>query len=147
MKLGENGTAGDLVERARIHIVTRFGRLDATRRNGFDTPVTPEVAGSSPVARWQTRAGEIEWAIPKLRRGSDFPTFLEPRKPSEQAFVSVVHEAYDERRVAGCTERRAGPPVASALSHSLAVTPLSVAAPFCARTGARTRRAALTSLS
>src|SRR6266516_1857357 len=43
---------------------------------------------------WQTRAGEIELAIPKIRRGSYFPSFLEPRRRSEQALVSVVQEAY-----------------------------------------------------
>ena len=50
---------------------------------------------------WQTRAGEIELAIPKLRRGSYFPSFLEPRG-SEQALVSVVQEAY----VAGVSTRK-----------------------------------------
>jgi len=43
---------------------------------------------------WATRAGEIELAIPKIRRGSCFPSFLEPRRRSEQALVSVVQEAY-----------------------------------------------------
>ncbi len=51
---------------------------------------------------WATRAGEIELAIPKLRRGSYFPSFLEPRRRSEQALVSVVQEAY----VAGVSTRR-----------------------------------------
>src|SRR2546428_99484 len=46
--------------------------------------------------RWDTRAGELELAIPKLRRGSYFPSFLEPRRRSEQALVSVVHEAETE---------------------------------------------------
>ena len=44
--------------------------------------------------RWDTRAGELELAIPKLRRGSYFPSFLEPRRRSEQALVSVVQQAY-----------------------------------------------------
>ncbi len=44
--------------------------------------------------RWDTRVGEIELAIPKLRQGSYFPSFLEPRKRSEQALVAVVQEAY-----------------------------------------------------
>jgi putative transposase len=52
--------------------------------------------------RWDTRAGELELAIPKLRRGSYFPSFLEPRKRSEQALVSVVQEAY----VAGVSTRK-----------------------------------------
>jgi putative transposase len=51
---------------------------------------------------WQTRAGELELAIPKLRRGSYFPSFLEPRRRSEQALVSVVQEAY----VAGVSTRK-----------------------------------------
>jgi len=38
--------------------------------------------------RWDTRAGEIELAIPKLRQGSYFPSFLEPRRRSEQALVA-----------------------------------------------------------
>ena len=52
--------------------------------------------------RWDTRAGEIELAIPKLRRGSYFPSFLEPRRRSEQALVAVVQEAY----VAGVSTRK-----------------------------------------
>ena len=51
---------------------------------------------------WSTRAGELELAIPKLRRGSYFPSFLEPRKRSEQVLVSVVQEAY----VAGVSTRK-----------------------------------------
>ena len=43
---------------------------------------------------WETRAGEIELAIPRLRSGSYFPSFLEPRRRSEQALVAVVQEAY-----------------------------------------------------
>jgi putative transposase len=51
---------------------------------------------------WSTRAGELELAIPKIRRGSYFPSFLEPRKRSEQALVSVVQESY----VAGVSTRK-----------------------------------------
>ena len=51
---------------------------------------------------WHTRAGEIELAIPKIRRGSYFPSFLEPRRRSEQALVAVVQEAY----VAGVSTRK-----------------------------------------
>jgi putative transposase len=43
---------------------------------------------------WQTRAGEIELAIPRLRSGSYLPSFLEPRSRSEKALVAVVQEAY-----------------------------------------------------
>jgi putative transposase len=43
---------------------------------------------------WETRVGSIELAIPRLRSGSYFPSFLEPRRRSEQALVAVVQEAY-----------------------------------------------------
>ena len=42
----------------------------------------------------ETRLGRLELRIPKLRQGSYFPSFLEPRKASEQALVAVVQEAY-----------------------------------------------------
>ena len=43
---------------------------------------------------WETRVGEIDLLIPKKRQGSYFPSFLEPRRRSEQAIVAVVLEAY-----------------------------------------------------
>src|SRR3989442_11263493 len=43
---------------------------------------------------WDTRVGTIELAIPKLRRGSYLPSFLNARKRSEQALLGVVMEAY-----------------------------------------------------
>ena len=43
---------------------------------------------------WETRAGRIELAIPRLRRGSYFPSFLEPRRTAEKALTAVIQEAY-----------------------------------------------------
>jgi transposase-like protein len=43
---------------------------------------------------WDTRAGQIELDIPKLRRGSYFPSFLEPRRTAEKALTAVIQEAY-----------------------------------------------------
>src|SRR5437660_11025652 len=62
----------------------------ATHRNGYRS------------RRWDTRAGEIELQIPKLRQRSYFPSFLQPRKRSEQALVAVVQQAY----VCGVSTRR-----------------------------------------
>src|SRR3954465_8311472 len=62
----------------------------ATHRNGYRA------------RRWDTRAGEIELQIPKIRQGSYFPSFLAPRKRSEQALLSVVQQAY----VCGVSTRR-----------------------------------------
>jgi transposase-like protein len=55
----------------------------ATHRNGYRQ------------RPWATRVGEIELAVPRKRSGEAyFPSFLEPRRPCEQAIVSVVMEAY-----------------------------------------------------
>jgi putative transposase len=43
---------------------------------------------------WETRAGAVELRIPKLRRGSYFPGFLEPRRMAEKALTAVIQEAY-----------------------------------------------------
>lgn len=62
----------------------RYERTEerTTQRNGYR---------SRP---WDTRLGTLDLAIPKLRTGSYFPSFLEPRRRAEQALVSVVAEAY-----------------------------------------------------
>src|SRR6058998_2701822 len=52
---------------------------------------------------WDTRVGSIELAVPKLREGSYFPEWLlQPRRRAEQAFVSVIADAY----LAGVSTRR-----------------------------------------
>src|SRR5215204_7481722 len=61
-----------------------------THRNGYRT------------REWQTRAGTLELQIPKLRRGSYFPSFLEPRRRSEQALLAVIQQCY----VCGVSTRR-----------------------------------------
>lgn len=54
----------------------------ATHRNGYRE------------RRFDTRAGSLQLPIPKLREGSYFPAFLEPRRRSEEALLAVVSEAY-----------------------------------------------------
>jgi len=62
----------------------RYERSDgrATHRNGYRE------------RDLETRLGTLELKIPKLRRGSYFPGFLEPRKTAERALVAVVQEAW-----------------------------------------------------
>ena len=42
---------------------------------------------------WETRAGTVELRIPKLRKGSYYPGFLEPRRMAEKALTAVIQEA------------------------------------------------------
>jgi len=41
---------------------------------------------------WETRAGTVELRIPKLRKGSYFPAFLEPRRMAEKALTAVIQK-------------------------------------------------------
>jgi putative transposase len=43
---------------------------------------------------WETRAGSVDLKIPKLRKSSYFPGFLEPRRTAEKALAAVIQEAY-----------------------------------------------------
>ena len=43
---------------------------------------------------WETRVGEIPLHVPKLRRGSYYPSFLEPRRRAERALMTVIQTAY-----------------------------------------------------
>src|SRR5947209_215062 len=57
---------------------------------------------------WETRAGTIELRIPKLRKGSYFPGFLEPRRMAEKALCAVIQEAYVQRATPLGRRSRAG---------------------------------------
>ena len=84
----------------------RYERTDerTTQRNGYRGRL------------WDTRVGSLELAVPKLRAGSYFPSFLEPRRRGEQALVSVIAEAY----VQGVRTRKV-----EALVQQLGITSLS----------------------
>jgi hypothetical protein len=69
-------------------VSSRKTRSIRMRYQGFASPC------SARCRAWDTRVGGIELAIPKLRQGAYFPSFLEPRRRAEQALVAVVQEAY-----------------------------------------------------
>ena len=45
---------------------------------------------------WETRVGAVPLRIPKLRKGSYFPSLLEPRRRAERALLAVIQSAYVE---------------------------------------------------
>jgi putative transposase len=79
--------------------VEATGVIGAAPYERSETRVT-ERNGSRP-RLLATQAGDVELAIPKLRRGSFFPSILEPRRRIDQALYAVVMEAY----VAGVSTR------------------------------------------
>ena len=109
---GQSMTVADVVAQVRDGRLEDFVReaVALVARELMDAEISDEIgAGLGEVAPesrsthrngyrprpWETRVGEIELLIPKKRSGpSYFPSFLEPRRRSEQAIVAVVLEAY-----------------------------------------------------
>ena len=97
-ELVEKGAQDDVVRQLLAHIVDRVMEFEIEQRTGAAYGErTDDRTNSRNGYRerlWETRAGSIDLKIPKLRRGSYFPGFLEPRRTAEKALVAVVQEAY-----------------------------------------------------
>jgi transposase-like protein len=98
IELIEKGADADLVRELLAFAAERMMDLEVEAKTGA-------ALGARSAARhthrngyreraWETRAGRIELAIPKLRKGSYFPSFLEPRRTAEKALTAVIQEAY-----------------------------------------------------
>jgi len=88
----------DLVREGLVFLVHEIMEHEVAEQAGAGylerTPERVSQRNGCRERRWDTRAGTIELAIPRLRSGSYLPSFLEPRTRSEQALVAVVMEAY-----------------------------------------------------
>jgi putative transposase len=111
MAEGQRMTAADVVAQVRDGRLEDFVReaVVLVARELMEAEISAEVGAElgevAPDVRvthrngyrprpWETRVGEVELLIPRKRQGSYFPSFLEPRRRSEQAIVAVVLEAY-----------------------------------------------------
>ena len=97
-ELAEKGPDADLLREMIQFVAQRLMDMDvetlcgaaygersaerANSRNGYRERV------------WETRAGAVDLKLPKLRTGSYFPGFLEPRRTAEKALAAVIQEAY-----------------------------------------------------
>ena len=97
-ELAEKGADIDVLRQMVQFMAQRLMELDVEGRcgAGYDEK-NPERLNSRNGYRertWDTRAGSVELKIPKLRQGSYFPGFLEPRRTAEKALAAVIQEAY-----------------------------------------------------
>ena len=98
LDLVEKGADADLVRDmlafAADRIMDAEAEVAAGAAKGARSPLREVYRNGYRERDWDTRAGRIELAIPRLRKGSCFPSFLEPRRTAEKALVAVVQEAY-----------------------------------------------------
>ena len=97
-ELVEKGAQPDLLREMIQYVAQRMMEMDA---EGLCAAAyaerSPERLNSRNGYRdrlWETRAGAVDLKIPKLRKGSYFPGFLEPRRTAEKALAAVIQEAY-----------------------------------------------------
>ncbi|MBN9678875.1 IS256 family transposase [Salipiger bermudensis] len=98
MELVEKQADGDLVREMLAFAAERIMEAEIEARTGAAkgarSPMREAQRNGYRERDWDTRAGRIALEIPKLRKGSYFPSFLEPRRTAEKALVAVIQEAY-----------------------------------------------------
>jgi putative transposase len=97
-ELLEKGPDVDLLREMIGYVAQRLMTLEVESLcgagHGERTPERTNLRNGHRDRLWETRAGAIELQIPKLRKGSCFPGFLEPRRTAEKALAAVIQEAY-----------------------------------------------------
>ena len=97
-ELLEKAGADDIVREMIGFVAQRLMDLDVANRCGAAHGERSDERTNSRNGyrerSWDTRAGTVALRIPKLRAGSYFPPFLEPRRTAEKALAAVIQEAY-----------------------------------------------------
>jgi putative transposase len=98
-ELAEKGADIDVLRQMVQFMAQRLMEIDVEGRcgAGYDEKAPAARLNSRNGYRdrlWETRAGSVELKIPRLRRGTYFPEFLEPRRTAEKALAAVIQEAY-----------------------------------------------------
>src|SRR4051812_907329 len=98
IELIEKGADADLVRELLAFAADRLMELEVEAKTGAPagtrSPDRQNHRNGYRERGWDTRAGRIDLSIPKLRKGSYFPSFLEPRRTAEKALTAVIQEAY-----------------------------------------------------
>ena len=97
-ELAEKGADADLLKQMIQFLAQRMMDMDAeslcAAAYGERSPERLNSRNGYRERLWETRAGSVDLKIPKLRKGSYFPGFLEPRRTAEKALAAVIQEAY-----------------------------------------------------
>ncbi len=97
-ELLEMGSDTDLLREMIQHVVQRVMDMDVENicaaAYGERSPERQNSRNGYRKRLWDIRAGAVNVKIPKLRQGSYFPPFLEPRRTAEKALAAVIQEAY-----------------------------------------------------
>jgi putative transposase len=97
-ELAEKGADVDVLRQMVQFMAQRLMEIDVEGRcgAGYDEKSRDRINSRNGYRErtWETRAGTIELKVPKLRSGSYFPEFLEPRRTAEKALAAVIQEAY-----------------------------------------------------
>jgi putative transposase len=114
------GEGEDVLRRSVTWLLQQLMEAEVSVQIGADryerTEERTTLRNGSRTRPYDTRVGTLDLKIPKLRTGSYFPSFLEPRRRAEQALVAVVAEAY----VQGVSTRKV-----EALIQTLGITGIS----------------------
>jgi transposase-like protein len=98
IEMVEKRADGDLVREMLAFAAERIMELEVEARagdaKGARSPLREVQRNGYRDRDLDTRAGRIALEIPKLRKGSYFPSFLEPRRTAEKALVAVIQEVY-----------------------------------------------------
>lgn len=94
----EKGSDDDLLRQMMTFLANRMMDLEVESltgaAHGERSPARINHRNGYRERAWDTRVGTLDLEIPKLRKGSYFPAFLEPRRASEKALTAVIQEAY-----------------------------------------------------
>src|ERR1700734_3062591 len=97
-ELAEKGVDADLLREMIQFVAQRMMEMDAeslcAAAYGERSPDRANSRNGYRERLWETRSGSVDLKIPKLRKGSYFPGFLEPRRTAEKALAAVIQEAY-----------------------------------------------------
>lgn len=97
-ELAEKGADADFLREMIQHVAQRLMDMDVeslcAAAYGERTAERVNSRNGYRDRQWDTRAGSVDLKIPKLRQGSYFPGFLEPRRTAEKALAAVIQEAY-----------------------------------------------------